>query len=438
MNRQQEFWELKQQLQQLPPELDGTAQRAKQRARHRRIGRGFGISLSSLAGVCAAFIIAVNTMPTFALACGRVPILRELAAAVAFSPSLSAAVEHDYVQYVGQTQTIDGVKLTVESVIADEQEIVVFYRTDGSGHYWVSCDLLDENGTELWGYSVSSGDSSEDLRQFEIHCKDMELPEVLVLNLQLEEVYDNGSRRQLNGSATFPIHLDPNRTAKSVVIPVDRWVELDGHRLLVDRLELTPTKTALHLRHDPDNTAWLQSLDFYFTAPDGTVYDLNDNSLTATGEPDNPGFYTFFLQSLYFVDHPEQLTLHMERAVWRDKSEPVITLDLTDGTYTGTLPEGVLSLSLTEESTTAGAIPTIVVTTTTGRTPLDYRYLAPDGTEYYFNGYSFLTRDPEEGWPEGALEYRYHLVGYDWDTVILPLDYTSITTLSEPLAVPLS
>lgn len=436
MNRQQEFWELKQQLQQLPPELDGTARRARQRARHRRIGKGFTISLSSLAGVCAAFVIAVNTMPTFALACGRIPVLRELAAAVAFSPSLSAAVEHDYVQYVGQTQTIDGVDVTVESVIADEQEIVVFYRTDGPGHYWVSCDLLDENGTELWGYSVSSGDSKEDLKQFEIHCKDMELPDVLVLKLKLYECYDSYSR-PLDGNAAFPIHLDPQKTAKSVVVPINRWIELDGHRLRIDRLELTPTKTALHLGYDPDSTAWLQSLDFYFTAPDGTVYDRNDSTLTATGEPDNPGFYTYFLQSLYFVDHPEELTLYIQKAVWLDK-EPTIIVNLADGTYTGTLPEGVLSLSITEESTSEGAVPTLVVTTTAGRSPLRHDYKAPDCSAYSFNGYSYITLDPEDGWPEGAAEYRYHLIGYHWDTLEVPLDYTSITTLSEPLAIPLS
>ena len=96
MNRQQEYWELLRQLNQLPPELDGTVDRARARARRSRRGRRWGISLASLAGMCASFVIAVNALPTFALACGNIPILRELAAAVAFSPSLSEAVRHDY------------------------------------------------------------------------------------------------------------------------------------------------------------------------------------------------------------------------------------------------------------------------------------------------------------------------------------------------------
>ena len=146
--------------------LDGTALRARDRAKRHRRGTRWGISLGSVAGVCAAFVVAVNTLPTFALACAKVPVLRELAAAVAFSPSLSAAVEHDYVQYVGQSQTFDGTTLTLDYVIADQQQMVVFYRTDGDFlSYSASCDLKDANGAPLFGYSVSSTTSSEELKQ---------------------------------------------------------------------------------------------------------------------------------------------------------------------------------------------------------------------------------------------------------------------------------
>ena len=434
MNRQQEFWELKQQLQQPPPELDGTAQRARQRAKHRRMGRGFGISLGSLAGVCAAFILAVNTMPTFALACGRVPILRELAAAVALSPSLSAAVEHNFVQYVGQTQTIDSVAVTVEYVIADEQQIVVFYRTAGSGDYRASCNLLDGNGTALHGYSVTSSDSDEDLKQFEIHCKDITLPETLVLELSLRRFTETGDSMALDGVGRFSIHLDPEKTAKAVVVPVEQWVDLDGQRLLVDRLELTPTRTLLYLDEDPSNTAWLQSLDFWFTAPDGTLYDQQDGTVAATGDADHPGFYTFYFQSLYFVDHPEQLTLHIAEAVWLDKSEPTVTIDLTSGAWTGSLPEGVVEIEVQPVDYDGSRALELTVSTTADRMPLGYLFTAPDGSAYDCRGYSYLMADG----PEHPARCCYYLTGYNWDTITAALSYTDITTPPEPLTVPLS
>ena len=138
--------------------------------------------------MCAAFVLAVNTLPTFALACGKVPVLRELAAAVAFSPSLSAAVEHDYVQYIGQSQSVDGLTLTLEYVIADAQQMVVFYRTDGGRIPLLQRFLRpeDETGGPLQGYAVTSGDSREELKQFEVHFSALEeIPQKLTLEVEL-------------------------------------------------------------------------------------------------------------------------------------------------------------------------------------------------------------------------------------------------------------
>ena len=210
MNRQQEYWDLIRELDHTPAALDGTALRAKARAKRRRTGKRWGISLGGAAGVCAAFVLAVNTLPTFALACANVPVLRELAAAVAFSPSLSAAVEHDYVQYIGQSQSFDGLTLTLEYVIADQQQMVVFYRVDGGAYpyYSVACDLKGENGVPLEGYAVTSGDSQEELKQFQIHFKEMEEPpRKLTLDVELLGTDAEGEDHPLDHIFTFQIAL---------------------------------------------------------------------------------------------------------------------------------------------------------------------------------------------------------------------------------------
>lgn len=87
MNRREEYWNLVAQLSEEPPELEGSVQRAIRRAKRQRRRRPLRL-LGSLAGVCAAFVLMVNASPAFALSCGGVPILKELAAAVSFSPSL--------------------------------------------------------------------------------------------------------------------------------------------------------------------------------------------------------------------------------------------------------------------------------------------------------------------------------------------------------------
>ena len=91
MNRREEYWVLTEQLRREPPELESAVRRGMDRARRRR--RRPAELLAGLAGVCAAFVVMVNASPAFAISCAKVPVLRELAAAVAFSPSLRAAVE---------------------------------------------------------------------------------------------------------------------------------------------------------------------------------------------------------------------------------------------------------------------------------------------------------------------------------------------------------
>lgn len=437
MNRQQEYWDLVRELDRTPKALDGTALRAKARARRRRAGTRWGISLGSAAGVCAAFVIAVNTLPTFALACGKIPVLRELAAAVAFSPSLSAAVEHDYVQYVGQSQTAGGVTLTLEYVIADAQQLVVFYRVDGgeASDYSATCTLKDETGAPLTGYSVGSTSSAEELKRFEVHLKELnQLPSLLTLEVELWGGGQEGSTRFSDQVYAFQITLDPTKTAPAVEVPVERWVELDGQRLLVDRLELTPTKTTLYLEDDPDNTAWLEHLDFHFTGGDGTAYETADSSLTASGRPEEGGFYTYYFQSLYFVEDVSDLTLHLDGAVWLDKDAEPVTVSLTDGAHTGALPESVTGLSARRVNIgSLGEQWVLTVRCTANQLPFGLEYRDPEGGTHNTNGYSMI--DDLEG--PGRYQFEYTLTDYPWETATFTLNYTSASTLSQPISVPL-
>lgn len=423
MNRQQEYWDLIRQLDQTPSALDGTAQRARARARRRRMGRRWGISLGGAAGVCAAFVLAVNTLPTFALACGRLPVLRELAAAVAFSPSLSAAVEHDYVQYIGQSQSFDGTTLTLEYVIADQQQMVVFYRVDGGEYpyYTASCDLKDENGTPLSGYSVGSTTSEEELKKLEIHFKELEeVPQTLTLEVELLGTDQAGEDHPLDHVFPFTITLDPNKTAPAVEVPVGQWVEVGGQRLLVDRLELNPTRTALHLADDPDNTAWLEDLEFHFTGGDGTVYDAIDGTISASGR------YTYYFQSLYFVKNPTDLTLHLDGAAWLDKEAQPVTVDLAANTWTGTLPEEVTGLTAERRISRNGEQHwEVKVRCTVSRSPFELEFRDPEGGVHTTGGYS-MRGDREA---PGHDEFEYILEDYLWDSAVFTLSFTSTDAL---------
>ena len=420
MTRQQEWTALLEELQTVPPTLAGTAKRAKARAARRR----FGVSLGSLAAVAAAFVIVVNAMPTFALACGSVPILRELAAAVAFSPSLSEAVRHDYVQYVGKSQTVDGVTVTLETVIADQQQLVGFYRTDLAAETSATCNLL---GEDIPTYFTISPYSGEALRSFTVHLQDGALPETFTLSLELLASDAENQRIQVDGTFDFPLQLDLEKTPAPVTVEVGKAVELDGQTLHVEQVVFAPTRTALYLSADPANTASLEALTFHFTAPDGTVYSAVDGSVSALGSPDEAGYYTYFFQTLFFLEDPAALTLVLEDTLWCAKDAAPITVDLNDGSYAGALPAGVTALWVEKNRGT----PVVMVETTISQMPFT-SYLGEKGVESLLLLGGVSQIDEADG-----RRYEYVLEGYEGDAIALIPDYTQETVLDPPLEISL-
>lgn len=459
-NRSEEYWALVSELSQPPEELAGSVERARKRAKRTAPLRRLAAPAASLAAIAAAFVLLVNMSVPFALACSGVPIVRELAAAVAFSPSLSAAVAHDYVQYIGQTQTVDGVTVSLEYAIVDPVQAVFFYTVDG-GRFYTSPRLTDENGQPIGGYGVSSSSGWENAPDgFESMILsfargESTLPNRFTMDMYFQPVpEENQASEHVAPSAsaledepewtdprddpstlrfTFDIALDPARVNHNRTVEVGQWLELDGQRILIDRLELYPTRTVLCLGEDPDNTAWLRSLKFWFEDGKGRVYDDTDGSLSATGEEGSQSYLTYYFQSFYY-GVPEELTLCIDKVEWRDKEADRVTLDLNTGACSG-LPEGVTVHEITRSGTNVSL---------EFRAPLSRKgfgqtfmwdYWDPEGGEHQFNRLGSGNVFDEETHKQTAIQELIYLDDYPWDTVELELSYTSVSVCDEPVRV---
>ena len=139
---------------------DKTTYKTKPGQQTKRIARFVAIPAGALASLFIAFTILVNLSPAFALSLESVPVLGELSAfvsfslrdTVSFSPSLSEAVENDYLQHIGQEQTIGDITLRIEYVIVDQKQLHVFFTLQ-SEHYKdlfpADLTLLTANGMPL-------------------------------------------------------------------------------------------------------------------------------------------------------------------------------------------------------------------------------------------------------------------------------------------------
>ena len=450
MNRTEEYWALVAQLRETPPELAGTVDRARARARRKRRGKRLGIPLASLGGVAAAFVVLVNCSTPFAMACRRVPFVRELAQAVAFQPSLKAAFENDYVQPVGQSQTQNGITATVEYLIVDQTSLNVFYTLSWAGETWLDVvpDLLDENGASPEGSRGASwGDpagTEEDYRLMTFYFDGGALPEKLQLVLKVSDSGRDKVTGRLAAPAdapaasspwpdeessapspvlaefTFPLTIDPSLLGPGRTVEVGQWVELDGQRLYLDQLTIDPTRMELTLEADPDNTAELRSLDCYALDGAGNRYD--SPSITFGGGE------AIQLESCYFSEN-QDLTLYIEEAQWLDKDRTSFTLDLTTG-EADWLPENLTDVTIERRD---------------GNVYLSFRndeqivtfdgYCDPEGGQHTWGSMSMSSIDKDgDGYCESMTEYRV-LRDYPWDTVTIGLSSNRAAAFDPPIQV---
>ncbi len=362
MNRNEEYAALRASIAE-PPQLEYTVARALKRSgKARRCVRLFGVPAGSLAACFLGFMLLVNLFPPFARACGGVPVLRELARAVSWSPSLSAAVEHDYVQPVGQEESKDGITARVEYLIVDQKQLEIFYSLDSDRYEELEADASIKLPDDKGGYGSSSGSygtPNGELRQMTVNFMELDVPEHLTLLLDVyQNTYeDDGAEPKTNEESmeeayfgpyarepdilttfTFDLSIDPRFTAQGEIVEVERTFQIDGQTLTLERAEIYPTHLRLDFGYVPENTAWLKGLEFYVENEQGERFDPVRNGLTASGEEASPSTVTYWMDSTYFSDSKE-LTLYITQVRWLDKERESIWMNVATGEH-DLLPDG--------------------------------------------------------------------------------------------------
>lgn len=471
MNRNEEYAALLSALEETPLELEQAVERALKREKtFQRKRRAFGIPVGSLAACFTAFVLLVNLFPPFAMACGNVPLLRELVKAVAWSPSLSAAVENEYVQPIEQSQTVNGVTATIHYVIVDQRKLSVFFTLDSKQYdnLTASMPTFDSVGCSYSG--AEARPEKGELLSYHIDYIDQTVPDTLTLSFGVSTWSDGAQapedlaedamlwdsweeeKPEYLAEFTFTLALDPYFTAQGEVLPVNRTFTLDGQSVTVTEAEVYPTHLRLNFAYDAANTAWLKGLDFYLENEWGERFEAAANGITATGSADtaDENMASFWLDSPYF-SQGEHLTLHITGAQWLDKDRETVEVDLAAGTGRD-FPDGVRvewtkrrnSGWLVSTSTPYRWGNTAMYSTWSGE------YYDADGNKYSTDGHSTQTvPDFPETLSGASLEAHeayaaanqdryfetFALKDYAGDTVWLCPNWTRITTQETAVSV---
>lgn len=445
MNRNSEYEAMLQELNQPVPALETTLDRAYKKKRKQRTRMIFR-PVAGMAACFAIFVLLVNFCTPVAYACSLVPGLRELAAAVTFSKSLTDAVENEYVQPMDLTQTENGITAEVAYLIVDQKQVNVFYRLDSKQYDQLEADpeVLNADGIRpaSCGYhSTGFGAENGELRCLNIDFVDENVPDSLIIKLKVytngivheevapdqasDDIYSDDPYEEPDYLARFEFMLefDPKFTAAGKVFPVNQTVILDGQAITITDIEVYPSHMRVDIAESGDNTAWLKKLDFYIETDWGMKFDPVSNGITATGSADSPSMVSYRADSTYFYE-AQHLKLVITGAQWLRKDLETTYLNLVTGEH-GELPEGAVFDSARKQG--SGWVVRFRAAWEQDEPMYQlfgHLFYDAEGNEYEINQWSSMYGDADE---DGNITYFYDefpLLNFTGDEVWLSPHYS--------------
>lgn len=456
MNRIKEYQDLLMELDRPVPELLHTLNRAYQRRKRRnRIVRPIAVFAASF----TIFILLVNFCSPVAYACSKVPFLKELAEAVTFSPSLSDAVEHEYVQPINLSQTENDVTASVEYLIVDQKQINVFFRLDSEVYSKLTADPVvlsaDGSGPEPCSCSYGEWDvPNGELHSITIDYVNENVPDSLVLKLKVRDmdyVSKDGSDTETAPKNVqdamfeehhadeleyivqfeFLLEFDPEFTTKGKVIDINQTVLLDEQAITFTNIEIYPTHLRVNVEGAEENTSWLKDLEFYINAGWGRKFDTISEGTTASRSSDNPNMMSFWADSSWFYE-AKHLTLVVTGATWLDKDMEKVYVNLKNG-ETGKLPDGVTFHSASLEK--GGWLVSFEAERIKPEQTHQVFYLSYyDVSGNMYNMYSWSS-SVGSAVSDDAFVQSFPLKGYYQDEVWLAPWYSHVWTAEKPISI---
>ncbi|MBQ4651728.1 MAG: DUF4179 domain-containing protein [Oscillospiraceae bacterium] len=452
MNRHDEYINMLRELEP-PASLEATLERAKFRRKKQIRREAIRLAMIPLIFLFC-FALLVNFCAPVAYACSNIPLLRELAEAVSFSRSLTAAVENDYVQPIELKQSENGISAEIAYLIVDQKQVNIFYRLSSEKYKQLSADPSLVLGVDGLGYSLSSngiGMEDDGLLSLTVDFVDNQVPDSIHLRLQ---VYSNSrdpaqapessvedlmfsdelpERPQYLADFDFELKFDPRFTAHGRIHEVNKTVILDGQQITIKTVEVYPSHMRVDISEAESNTAWLKDLYFHIESDWGMRFEPVSSGITATGSADSPSFVSYRADSSYFY-RANKLELVISGAKWLRKDMDSSYINLSTG-ETGELPQGASFESAERQGSTW--ILTFRAELPEGE-PMhqlfDSSFCDSEGNEYEINMWSSYFGEDEND----SSSYFYDsfpLKNYPYDEVWLRPSYSHYWSSSEDIVV---
>lgn len=304
---------------------DGISRLKKQRIRRKR----FIKSSFAVAVLMIALIGSIRISPAVASTLAQIPGLKPLVEMIALDKGMQDIINNDYYEAINKSQSIDGKTLTITGVVADESGMIISYKLDSNE------DLANVNGVNVevtqgkkdineatvgasWSSQVKGTFSVED--KIEVAVKkgmDYSIKDFTV-ELSLYE------RPETVFKVPFTLKNDIKKSNHYVI---NKDVIIDGQRITIHKLIVSPLRTEFKLSIDPTNTKKILDFeDIRIYDEDGEIWGQIKNGFVGYGEYTDKSF-SLLLESNYFR-LPKNITIEFREIEAIDKADQYIVVDL--------------------------------------------------------------------------------------------------------------
>ncbi|NIK69200.1 DUF4179 domain-containing protein [Paenibacillus sp. BK720] len=317
----------------IPSEIDARIWSGIRAGRQRRRRRVFSRVAAYTA--CLLLLVSVASVrfsPEVAAYVGEIPGLKPFVELIHYDKGLELAIDNDFMQPVGLSEEQDGIKVTIDGMIADESRIIVFYtleNVDGRKSV-VNFNGARISNVEHISSSYGSGAFEEDwkIRQDTIEFQPEDgtrLPDTLELELKLNKVSE-AATTDIEWHFSVPVDKAKFEGMKETY-DLNQTVAVEGQKITFGKMTVYPTRIGVEVNYDPANTKKLFYLDDLRLVDErGEAFSSIMNGIS--GSTINENSQVLYFQSNYFKK-PKHLYLRASsiRALDKDKLEVKVDLE---------------------------------------------------------------------------------------------------------------
>lgn len=279
-----------------------------------------------------AFATSIRVSPAIANAVAALPGMEKIVHLIQDNKGLMSAIDNEYYQALQVSAEKEGITLTIDGVIADDQEIVIFHTVKGASKYasfpLLVPELLDTEGNII-AESVSAMSDSEEIDGGTVQTtgrSHIRFIDGFDGNEFILKATIKSQSRTIDYEIPFSLIKEKMPTTR---YPINETVAIEGQKVTIQHIEISPVKVSVHVKMDPENTMEIFAFeDLRLVDDKGETWTSISDGVVAMSPAEHEEI--IYLQSNYF-EQPTTLTLMINRLQALAKEEAYIVVDTEKG-----------------------------------------------------------------------------------------------------------